>query len=643
MVINLSAQEEQLSEIIVSIAEELADNETDPEAVSLYIDRLYELNENPVRLNSADEAELSRLFFLSDFQIKALTDYVHSSGKIFSVFEIVNIPGFDRELTEMIIPFVTLETGTELAPDSSKWRNTLLLNASTRLSEPDTSATGSPWKILSRYKFTAGGFSGGITTEKDSGEKLLGTDLSIPDFLSAHLAWTGTGILRKIVIGDFGARFGMGTNINTGLRTGLSLTASGYLSGGDEIKPYTSTDENNFFRGAAARCQFNRIGLSLFYSVNKIDATTGSTDGISNDYIETFYRSGLHDSPSSIDKKDAVTETSYGLNLTYSFNDLWVGLLWSGSRFSLPVKKTGPDPQDIFDFEGDRNTIASAFYKAIVRRMIFYGEVSSNPDKKLAFVQGLSFRPADRLNINLLYRNYDPGFTSFHGKGAFSSSAGDNVNGIFGNFIFEAAKYLFISAGCDLRYYPWLKYRCSAPSTAKSAEVRVKYLPSIKLIFETSYNYRFAMLDGEVTNGIKKQSEMVSHTIRETVKYSPDEKLSLGIRMEYRIIIPSGSMGMLFLQDINYRFRTVPLSLWFRYCIFNTDDWYSRLYTYENDLLYSFSIPALSGKGNRSYIMAKWGIGKNAELRIKYSITSLLVGNSSDENHEVRMQFRLKF
>ncbi len=47
---------------------------------------------------------------------------------------------------------------------------------------------------------------------------------------------------------------------------------------------------------------------------------------------------------------------------------------------------------------------------------------------------------------------------------------------------------LFVSAGCDLRYYPWLKYRCSAPSVAVSKEVRLKYLPSDKITFEAVYN-----------------------------------------------------------------------------------------------------------------------------------------------------------
>ena len=136
--------------------------------------------------------------------------------------------------------------------DSVRWRNTLLSNFSVKPGNNDTSSLGSPWKILTKYKFTAGGFSGGLTVEKDPGEKFLTGNPPLPDFLSAHIAYNGNGLIRRIIVGDFSARFGQGTNINTGIRRGISLTSPGYMSASDEIKPYTSTDENNFFRGVAA-------------------------------------------------------------------------------------------------------------------------------------------------------------------------------------------------------------------------------------------------------------------------------------------------------------------------------------------------------------------------------------------------------
>jgi hypothetical protein len=641
---NSSGQDEKVAEIIASIAEELADDETDPEAAAVYIERLFDLNEKPVRINSADEAELSRLFFLTDFQIKSLADYVHSSGRIFSLYEIANIPGFDRDLAVMITPFMSLEAENTNHSDSIRLRNNLLTNFSVRYPASDTSAPGSIWKILTRYKFTAGRFSGGITAEKDAGEKLLSGNPPLPDFLSANLTWTGKGILRKAIIGDFGARFGMGTSINTSLRTGLSITQSGYLSGSDEIKPYTSTDENIFFRGLAAQFQIKKTGLSLFYSVNSIDATIDTAENSSVPFVETFYRSGLHNTDPSLRKKDVLKEYCYGINLLSDFNNIRLGLLWTGSRFSIPVDKVNPDPEDIYEFEGDKISTASAYYKAVYGRIVFYGEVSANMNKRFAFIQGLSFRPADRLTVNLLYRNYDPGFTASHGKGLFSSSSGDNVKGVFGNFTYEAARHLFVSAGCDLRYYPWLKYRCSAPSMAVGREIRIKYLPSDKVTVEAVYNYRFSMINGQETSGTEKQEDIFSRLIKGTLRYSFDDNLTLGIRLDYKIVQPVTARGMLLLQDINFRFRKIPVSVWLRYCIFRTDNWDSRLYAYENDLLYSFSVPALSGEGSRSYIMVVWKTGKFLDFRIKYGLSELIRDDAAvRKTEELKIQVRMWF
>ena len=167
----VSGQSEKISENIIEIAEELAADEEDPEAVSFFIERLHELAENPVKINSARENEISRLFFLSDFQVKALADYTHTSGQIVSVYELANIPGFDKETAEMIFPFITFEFKNINYSDSARWRNSAISNFSLKSANNDLSSLGSNWRILTKYKFTAGGFSGGFTTEKDPGEK----------------------------------------------------------------------------------------------------------------------------------------------------------------------------------------------------------------------------------------------------------------------------------------------------------------------------------------------------------------------------------------------------------------------------------------------------------------------------------------
>jgi hypothetical protein len=105
----------------------------------------------------------------------------------------------------------------------------LISNFTLKSGKNDTSYLGSPWRILTKYKFTSGGFSGGFTMEKDPGEKLFTGNPPLPDFLSAHIAFSGSGLIRRIIVGDYSARFGQGTNINTGIQRGISLSSPGYM------------------------------------------------------------------------------------------------------------------------------------------------------------------------------------------------------------------------------------------------------------------------------------------------------------------------------------------------------------------------------------------------------------------------------
>ena len=65
----------------------------------------------------------------------------------------------------------------------------------------------------------------------------------------------------------------------------------------------------------------------------------------------------------------------------------------------------------------------------------------------------------------------------------------------------------------------------------------------------------------------------------------------------------SDSQGFFICQDVAYKPEGKPYSISFRYAIFDTDDYYSRIYAYENDVLYSFSVPSLYDKGMRIYLL----------------------------------------
>jgi hypothetical protein len=629
--------QESTSELITSVAEELAGE--DQGDIESYIDRLSELADNPVNLNSGSEDELSRLFFLTDFQVRSLIDYTRTSGRLVSAYELPSIPGFDRETAALMLPFVTIQDLKTSTPFFGPVRNNLLTNITYRTGNDYSSSPGSPVRFLAKHRITSGRFTAGFTLEKDPGEKLFTGKPSRPEFLSSYLSYKGDGHIKKIIAGDFAARFGMGTGINTSFGMALPLSTPNYLASRNEIKQYTSTDENNFFRGAATELAFGKLSATLFVSSSLKDATpSDSADG-----IDGFYTSGLHETESGISRKDVVRNIAWGINASYSFKNVRAGLLWSEDRLSLPVLKQGSDPEKKFDFSGRSNTLVSVYYSALIKNVLLFGEASFNSSFSHAIVQGLSLKLSGRLTVTGLYRNLEPGYFSFHGKGPGSSSGNWNERSMMAGFSFEAAKHLFISGGCDMRKFPWLKYRCSSPSSSLRRELRLKFLPAENLSAEILYNYRSSFYDIPESNGIPAAKELSYNYVRGSVRYSPAKGLILTTRTDYKSVGRGEEKGMLLLQDAAYSFRKIPLSFWFRYCIFSTGSWDARLYTYENDLLYSFSIPALSGEGSRSYLMVKWEFGDFAEVRLKYGITSTGKELNSVIKEDWRFQARIYF
>jgi hypothetical protein len=629
--------QEATSDLITSVAEELAGE--DQGDIESYIDRLSELAENPVNLNSGSEDELSRLFFLTDFQVRSLIDYTRTSGRLVSAYEIPSIPGFDRETASLMLPFVTIEDSKTRTRFFGPVRNNLLTNITYRPGNDYSSSPGSPVRFLAKHRITSGRLTAGFTLEKDPGEKLFTGKPVRPEFLSSYLAYKGDGHVRKIIIGDFAARFGQGTGVNTSFGMALPLSTPNYLASKNEIKQYTSTDENNFFRGAATELAFGKLSATLFVSSILKDATP--SDSVES--IEGFYTSGLHDTETGMARKDVVRNIAWGINASYSFKNVRAGLLWSEDRLSLPVLTGGSDPENKFDFNGRTNRLYSVYYSAFIKNILLFGEASFNPSFSHAIVQGLSLKLSGRLTVTGLYRNLEPGYFSFHGRGPGSSSGSWNERSMMAGFSFEAAKHLFISGGCDIRKFPWLKYRCSSPSSSVRRELRLKFLPAENLSAEVLYNYRSSFYDIPESNGIPVTRELYYNYVRGSVRYSPVKGLFLTTRTDYKSVGRGEEKGMLLLQDVAYSFRKIPLSFWFRYCIFSTGSWDARLYTYENDLLYSFSIPALSGEGSRSYLMIKWEFGDFADIRVKYGITSTGKELNSVIKEDWRFQARMYF
>ena len=59
-------------------------------------------------------------------------------------------------------------------------------------------------------------------------------------------------------------------------------------------------------------------------------------------------------------------------------------------------------------------------------------------------------------------------------------------------------------------------------------------------------------------------------------------------------------------QDVIHSRPKTKLKIQYRLACFDTDSYQSRIYAYENNVLYAYSFPFFSGKGWRTYLNLNW-------------------------------------
>ena len=201
---------------------------TDEYEVAYLLERLSEIEERPAAINSGDEEEIARLFFLTEFQVKVLAEYVTRKGDIVSLYEMALLPAFDRETVILMAPYITLEPSDKKKGFPSR-SNTLSMTASTRI-VPEEEASGG-FRSLLRFRHEGPTLSYGLTAENDPGEPFTFDKAAGPDFLSAHLMYHGRGFVRRIIIGDYSLRFGEGLVFNSGSWQGSWLSSPSFMTG----------------------------------------------------------------------------------------------------------------------------------------------------------------------------------------------------------------------------------------------------------------------------------------------------------------------------------------------------------------------------------------------------------------------------
>jgi hypothetical protein len=479
--------------------------------------------------------------------------------------------------------------------------------------------------------------------------------------------------VKNVIIGDFTARTGMGLVLNTGYKPWLSLTTSSYMGQRDGFTLYSSVNESNYLRGAAATVSAGHAELSVFISSRQRDARL-KYNSDSSVYADILATPPVHNSLSSLSAKGSLTENSSGAFISFGSGNFRGGVAATYTKFSIPVDEGGAGPVGLFSLKGRETFTAGASYRFAFGAFSGSGELAAGTDgtggtsstdgmsgtantgstgstggtgrtgstgAALATAHSINIRADDRLAVNFLYRNYSREYTGYLSGGVGRNSTTTNEQGLMGRLTFEAARRLFLSAGADVYRFPWLKQTASFPSHGTRYELKARYEPSTLLTAEAmlTASETEKNVTGGTTHGTGTTQQ---HTIRLALTLKPANQLTIKTNIMFKESV-GGTRGSLVAADIAYTPATLPVTLGLRHAIFTTDSFATALYLYENDMLYGFSVPAHHGEGSRTAATITIRIKRYAELRIKYSNTGKPLTASPGTSEELKAQLRIEF
>lgn len=650
------------NDLIESLIENIAEQSEEELDYTNLLEEISELISNPLNINSANSKDLQKLYFLNQNQINSLIEYRESNGEILSIYELQLIPGFTFELIRNIEPLLSIQANTQKTTLNKKAQNLILLRTERtiekekgyRSSNENSRYMGNQWKYYSRIHSTIPkkGLELGITAEKDKGEAFFDKNNNQGfDYYSAHLQLKRKGFIKQINIGDYQVKFGQGVSLWSGLGGKKSTLTTQNSRRYQGIRSYKSTDENKFFRGLALVLRTTKNSkLAFFASSKKIDAST-NTDTITS-FVSSIINTGFHRNKNEIDKKDQLREQVFGSYFMLNLKKVELGLAYLQYEYS-PEISPRETTYSYHNFSGKNNYNLSFTYQSQFNSIHFFGEAARSKSGGMGFLQGANIQVHSQLNLEVIYRKYDENYHTHFASSFAEQSKPQNEEGFYLGINFHPLPQWTIKAYYDQFEFPWLKYTANSPGNGHEYLAQIEYTPNEKV----STYFRFKQenkAQNNSSNPIKYPVEIEKTQYRLHISAKPAANWEIRNRVEFSDYKKENlhENGFLIYQDLIYRCPKFPMNISLRYALFHTDSYNSRIYAYENDILYAFSIPAYYLKGNRFYLNLNYKLHKKITLYARYSQTkykdteSIGSGNSEisgNTKSDLKIQLRIKF
>ncbi len=639
----------------------------------VWLQQLIDFKKNPININTADEPELKQLRVLSQLQITSLLKYRNVVGVLVNILELQAVPNWDVETIKKVLPYINVKNGINISDFFNKrfkgGENSLLLRLHQVVEKAkgftDSTSTGnfypgSPQRLFFRYRYSYKNLlQYGVVGEKDPGEQFFkGTQNSGFDFYSAHLFARNIGKIKTLALGDFTVNMGQGLIQWQGLAFRKSSDAMMVKKYSPVLRPYNAAGEFNFFRGAGATIGLGKnTQLTVFGSLRNRDANVLVDTSLFNntEYASSLQTSGYHRTKSELADKNAIQQLATGATLQFNKKNGYYGVNAILYNYNKDINKAAV-AYNLFAINGKQWFNASIDYSYTYKNAHFFGESAISKNDGYAFLNGILLSIDPKVDLSIVTRNINKKFQAIAATAFTESTLPNNESGIYTGITIRPIQSIKMDAYVDFYQFPFLKYRVDAPSKGNDYLLQIGYKPNkvvdayIRYRTETKQsNYSGLFLPSSQVIGINKKSARAHISYKVNTSFTVKQRAEM-IWYDNKGLLQSN--GFSTYTDFNFKPLLKPFEANIRLQYFETDDYNSRIYAFENDVLYSFSIPAIYDKGWRYYTNMSYDINRNFSVWLRWAQTiyqnKTLSGSGLDEikgnkHSEFKIQARLLF
>ena len=231
-------------------------------------------------------------------------------------------------------------------------------------------------------------------------------------------------------------------------------------------------------------------------------------------------------------------------------------------------------------------------------RVDLWGEVAATQGVRWGWsgIMGMKFTPISDVNLLALYRYYSPNFDNPYAYAFSEKSRLNDENGFY--------------LGVDVRTFS--KWRLAAYVDAFREGYDV--MTQADFIPNKTYDMNWRLR-------ARRQVGKDTYALRYRFVYRLHDWV-FRTQMDANMVKTDGwNYGVSLLQDVEYHLPTLPIVLQMRAQAFDARKWNNRIYAYENDVLYAYSIPNVYGLGGRFWLNARYKINDTFSLYLRVSET----------------------